>query len=170
MKHNHEIEDELREIAPFLADLRKEGDGFEVPQDYFSKLSDEMLAKVKPQSIPSQPGWIDQLAGLLQTLLMPQVALRLAIVTGVIVIAVVLFTRQTEDHLYATTNDLSTEEIQKYILHNIDEFDIELITNVIEDPVILREFSTDALEGEELDKVLEEMIDEIDIQELEELL
>ena len=49
-----EIENELREISPFLADLKKgmeeDKEPFRVPKFYFDTLADKVLENAQPQT------------------------------------------------------------------------------------------------------------------------
>ena len=52
MKRKNEIREELKELSPFLLDMKDKGDGFKVPKNYFKTLPDEVLKKVQEAPEP----------------------------------------------------------------------------------------------------------------------
>lgn len=128
-----EIEEELKEISPFLANLKKEMPDkapFKTPKYYFDTLADKVIEKAdtKTQSIPppqygERPNWFEGLQQWVATWLQPRYALAFATVTILAVSGWFFMQKQQSSDL----NFATTEEIQQYIQENIDDFDLELI-------------------------------------------
>jgi hypothetical protein len=98
-----ELENELRELSPFLADLKKrEGnDQFKAPKFYFDNLADKVLAQansaektvsVKHKETPQYPTLLARLQGLLSVVFPPKLAMAFASLVLVAVVGWWIFT------------------------------------------------------------------------------
>lgn len=168
------IENELSEIAPFLANLKKENDSletFNVPDDYFNKLSDSIFEKtilqpeiVSKQTIQKSSIFWTTINRYFQWLLRPGVTV---IATSIVIVAAVgiyLMNQPTENQMA----ELTITEIEEYIEDNIEIFDEEQLADlvVLTDEV---DISTDFedIESDILEEYIEEnFIEDIAIDEL----
>lgn len=174
-KENSNESDELRDIAPFLSDLKKQNrkEPFSTPQFYFDNLADRVLAQTQhPLSIQQAPsaqkGALGQLLEKIsQTLWQP----RLAMAFGAVLIMVCAGSfwffntktnaRQTND-MAIVLSDLTQEEVSEYVNENIDDFDDELFIETkgeytvttdakpifkIEDDAAIEEYLNDNIDG-----------------------
>lgn len=170
------IENELSEIAPFLANLKKDNaalETFNVPDDYFENLSNSIFEKTilqpeirtKPtiQQVKSPTIWTT-ISQYFQWLLRPGVAV---IATSVVIVAAVgvyMMNEPNEDELLA----LTVVEIEEYVEENIEVFDEEqlaaLVATTIETEVSV---TIDDIDVESLEEYIEEnFIEDIAIDEL----
>ncbi|MFK7946219.1 MAG: hypothetical protein AB8G11_01425 [Saprospiraceae bacterium] len=170
------IENELSEIAPFLANLKKDNDSletFNVPDDYFNKLSDSIFEKTilqpeirtKPtiQQVKSPTIWTT-ISQYFQWLLRPGVAV---IATSVVIVAAVgvyMMNQPAENQMA----ELTVTEIEEYVEENIEIFDeeqlAELVVTTIETevPVTIEDIDAESLE----EYIEENFIEDITIDEL----
>lgn len=128
-----EIEEELREISPFLAGLKKEipdKEPFRTPKYYFDTLADKVIekAETKTHTIPppqyaERPNWFEGLQQWMAAWLQPRYALAFATITILAIYGWFIMQKQQPSDL----NFATSEEIQEYIQENIDDFDLELI-------------------------------------------
>jgi hypothetical protein len=177
MKRKEDIRKELEELSPFLAKLKKEKDGFEVPVDYFQGLSDQIMDRIKaeeqpaPQASPATPAWVTQVKQAIQWLVQPQYALAIASV-AILLVAGWWWNqsntlRPSSDALFA---ELSQEDILNYIDQNIENFGTELVTAVEQSPGTQDILPAVPLEEEAVEEYLDEILNELNDEELEELL
>ena len=177
-RNKEEVKEELKDLSPFLYQIKGKGSAFKVPEGYFSQLQDQILDQVKamPEASPKTnrawkanifiPGFFDQLNALLQ----PRMALTLASVI-VIMVAAWFLVRSGEGPVSGEPSfaSLSVEEIQNYIDANLDDFDEEIIKEVAQDNNNLNIIPNNTFNTEELDQYLDQVIDQLDPKELEEL-
>lgn len=169
MKRKDEIRKELEEIGSEFHLPEKEG--FSVPHNYFEQLSEDILEQVGTQPQVAQqgsPSWSERIDQWLAILFQPQFAL--ATVAILLVAGFILWnnsptTEGIEPTEIALVDDtLSDEEIQNYIVANIDDFDLEALAS---DELIT---FTDLNEEELYDDYIDELIEEMDETDLEDLL
>ena len=181
MKRNPEIQDEIKQIAPGLQKLEHR-QNFKVPEGYFDGLSDEILRKVRTADGPveakptaPQKSWLDVLAGQLAALLQPRMAMQLAAIALLIAAAVWIWQRPATDTspALATTDasELDAQEVGNYIAAHIDEFDTDLLYEM----VLAKDEITDAGEGllddvELDDQMIDDILEDLDVNELNDLL
>ena len=166
MTYKKEIDEELREIAPGLGDLKGK-EYFSVPHNYFKQLPDRVFEQIRTEQ--AQPGLLERLgytlAAWFAPVKQPQYALAYAAVLVLIVAAVFLNQSPKTQDLFA---EISSEEAFEYVLANIDDYDAL-------DIYALRAPSDDPIGGlndiptEELGEALDGLLDELDIESLEEL-
>jgi len=170
------IENELSEIAPFLANLKKDNDSleaFELPDNYFDNLSDKIFEKtilqaetipnVTTKDITSSIVWAT-VSPYFQRLLRPGFAI---ITTSIVIVAVIstyLINQSTENNMI----ELTSTEIEAYIENNIEAFEEEQLANLLmttEKTAVLtniEDIETDILE----EYIEENFIEDVAIDEL----
>ena len=174
MNKKDEIREELRDHSPFLFKLKEKKEAFKVPKDYFEKLPDEILSRVKtntPEKVATTPSLWDKFFEQIQWLLQPKPALALAGIALLIAVGIA-FLRSGAGDANATLQwaDISAEEINQYVSSNIEDFDTELLLQHSDlDPEWELNPELD-FDEEELDFLIDEIIDEIQLEDIEELL
>lgn len=186
-----ELRDEL-ENSPFLKKMKERpaeaNDGFQVPQNYFQHLPNEVMRKVKELVVAPapQPSWQERIGQFLQGLLQPKLALALASVI-VLAVAGILFLKPKNTveiapaMAVAKLSEIPDEELFAYVSDNINEFDHKQVLEFsnAELPEVkpkksktpkLPKIETLKPETKEIEAYLDEAIDEIDVEDLEEML
>ncbi|MFT6150263.1 MAG: hypothetical protein ACJAUH_002964 [Saprospiraceae bacterium] len=178
------IEDELSEIAPFLANLKKDEiptESFEVPKDYFNILAANIFDKTTSQpehvnseiqeetiiqrnnSTPAQRS----LGRYFQWLWNPGFAVAMTSVVILIVAGVYLMKQESSDF----GGDLTAADIEQYVAENIENFEIDQLVNMV---VSIEETQSKVfpvemgeIESEDLEKYIEDnFIDDLEIEDL----
>lgn len=163
MKYRKEVEEELEQLSPFLAQLREEQDGFKVPENYFDYLSESIMEQVKLAPKPDFATPKKVVVPWYAFLFNRKLVSGLATLTVLLVAALFLFNQPTKTNEIA---EISEEEALNYIANHLDEFETSLFT----DTDLLEEISEVEFEEEELNEFLENHIDELDAATLEQLL
>jgi len=169
-KSNKDILKELREIAPGLADLKKEpsealeqdgrSDGFTVPFNYFKELPKEVMSRIEAERATRQLSIWDRIAekilAFIGSLRQPRMTIALASVTAIIVAGTFLIRPPgtAETDLLA---DISADAAYEYVLDNIHEFDEREILALFDDEVDIDLTPLDEMSDEELDALFEEL-------------
>lgn len=177
MKRNtdqSEVQKELQELSPLLAQIRERQAGFSVPENYFQDLTGEILQKtIAPETKTKgkSNGRLRSLRAGLPNFWQPRYAMAMAAALALLIIAGVLWLRPAAGDRSAEMawSDLSVEEMTRYVQANIQEFDLETLVEIapeMETQSILR--GTE-IEPDVLDNYLEEIIEDVDIEELEKL-
>lgn len=176
MKNNKkEIHDELEKLAPSLSKLKKE-EIFDVPENYFSQLPDQILNeidfsknKVVTKSISSSfsNNWLDQLTERLAFLFQPKLAFGFAMMA--LLAGASFFILNIENGSDAQFADLTSDELENYVKTNIDDFEEQELLNVLGN-MEGDSWTEMELDDEDLDGYLEEIIDDIDASDLEDFL
>jgi len=165
MERKTEILKELKELSPFIAEMKEKEDGFKVPEHYFDYLSGSVLEQVKLQRDPSffisrekSFKWLDFFRRY-------QVSLGFTVVILIALIVVPFYRDHNEENLA----DISAEDAALYIANNLDDFETSLFIQegLLED-IADSDFSN--ININELNDYLEESIDEIDEILLEQFL
>lgn len=168
MTDKNKIQEELKEIAPFLAELKKET-SFDIPVDYFKELPDEILRQVQEDSSKPtivSPSLFEQFIQQLQWLMSPP---RLAgLATIVLLVGGITFMMNQNTDLVATEIVISEDEINSYIVANIEDFEEELFLEFTEEEDLSNLFQD--IENDDLDQYLESELDDLDIEILEDYL
>lgn len=196
MREKDNIKDELNELSPFLAKLRKSDDGFEVPEDYFQSFESNLMARIKaeeevknwsPSATTStestQPAsWMSKVLTWLKT---PQISISFAMVL-VIIVAISVILQPTMPNgataemisVEEAISDISTEEMLAYVEANVEQFDETLLSEVVEIEVVedikveetiqVETPTLETIETEELEQYLEENIGDFDESLIEE--
>lgn len=186
MKENKKnIEAELSEIAPFLAQLKKDNiplDKFEVPTDYFDKLSSEIFEKTilqeeithqQPSIEPSKESIWVTIGRFFEGLLNPTIAVVLTSFVILVVAGIYLVNQESTDY----GNNLTAVDIEEYVEANIETFEIETLANFValdESASIIQpvpstkpSIDIDDINMEDLEEYFEEnYMDDIEMNEL----
>lgn len=115
MKKDNNIQEELQDISPLLAQIRSEEEGYKVPHLYFETLQDKVLAEAKKQS---------EKTDIFARLFRPQLVL-VASVMILFVAGIFLFNNNKNTQI-TDLKEISTEELAWYVNENIDDFDLLL--------------------------------------------
>ena len=183
-----EFEDELREISPFLADLKKSREGeepFRTPKFYFDTLADKVIEKavakpvIPPHLSPweysihsARPSLIELAQTWIASIIQPRYAIGFATV-ALLTVGGWFFIQNNQQNVdYFASN----EEIHQYITDNIDDFDEALLLEqgILADSDVLN--PEQSLKGnidkinatdDEIEQYLKEHLDEKDLKELQ---
>ncbi len=163
MDRKEEIRKELEEISPFLSKLEKENP-FEVPYGYFDKMQREVLEQTKGENpaAASVSIWKQISAFMLQ----PRMAMG-----GLAIVLVAwsgLFLWRQQEVVEPLADQEWVLEANAYIAANIDEFDDELLSELVFEAYASTEESTD-VEAEE-EQLMNEILDELEDVDIEDLL
>ena len=183
MSKKQAIQKELEDISPFLAEIKKGKQAFQVPEGYFHKMQNEVLQQVKHNSssaTPSQTFFQKIIADSIRTIqLLAQPRYVMQAATFALLIAAGIYFLKTETNISPIKEgsteflaDISIEEINEYIEANIDEFELD---ELIDMATIETNDSYDFTEStqtdnQELEEYIDEIIDEFDIEDLEDIL
>lgn len=131
-----DFEEELRNLSPFLADLKKQKktDGFKTPKYYFDTLADKVIENAQPKTevkpvYVAQPSLATRVSEWLAGLMQPRMALAYATVLFLAVGGWYFF-KSTQAQTMDNCTELAClpqEEIKTYISDNINEFDEEML-------------------------------------------
>lgn len=173
MKPDKNIQEELENLSPFLAKMRKEEKNpFALPANYFDTLADNVLEQcgVEEKSIvkTQQPSILDTITNFIQSLFEPRYALAFAAIAVLIIASVSIFSTDTGGN-DSSSIALTNGETESYIIANIDEFEEDLITDALAEANIT-DFSTLDIGDEDLELYLDDLLEDIDEEGLEELL
>lgn len=181
------LDDELRENAPWLRDMKRQGDGLRTPEGYFDDLEAQVSARLDTLGARRQapmravPGghWTRRLNLRVLTALAAGIALAAA---AFWFFKAPSIADQPAALAEVRMPDLSEEDIEMYVLENVHEFDAEQLaalpavaaTDQIPERVApnpaqhrsKRQQALDDLHPEDLDHLL----DELSAEELESLL
>jgi len=187
-----EIEEELKDISPFLANIKKDKkEGFSMPANYFDRFEDRLMHRIETESA-LEPKAIQEndnksvwsfFRGLLTAKM--QYAMGISMVVLVMLIALPLINQ--EPTLPSATSSgllaqLSQEEAKNYVAEHVDDFSTEDLTATVEQErlnelqatvtVVVEEeiIETEPIEvgtSEQLDEALEK-IDEAVLDDLSE--
>ena len=167
MKNKKEIQEELEALSPSFSKMKKE-DVFKVPANYFDNLPNQIFAELDLDKeeiiVEQQPSWWNAVMDNVMQLLQPRIAIGFA--TLLLLIASVFYFKNAETVVAPLLAELTTEEVEAYVLENIDDFEEELFYEIAAETESLNYDS----DQQEFDSYLEEMVDELDDDMLEELL
>jgi hypothetical protein len=158
MKENQNPIEELKDLSPILANLKKETTApiFKTPLFYFDTLQDKVFEKLedKPKIVVTKtPHWAQRLQ---QWLWQPSTAWALS--TMVMVVVAGTFWFQNNAQNAPTTPALALhEEVHQYVTANLDDFDEELLAEY-HDSQEHKDFKAN-LTTEELEHYLNEVAD-----------
>ncbi len=171
MDNKLKIQEEIAEIAPFLAKIKKEN-AYRVPTDYFERMEEavmEQIAPAKEHKITTGRSPLDQLADILRQLFAPGHRWQLAGLSAIILgVAFLWFTQNdTDTSSMDIMANISEEEVNEYIESNIDEFDVEFLANyMVEQSIDIDEQLLD-MDGVEIDDLLDDILDEMEFDEFD---
>lgn len=169
---NKNIHQELEELSPLLRQLREQGDGLEVPPQYFDHFDDALKQRIAQRGIrrhalqqiqlkDKRRYWPGMLA----------VAASLTLVLGV-----VWYLQPENEPTELAELELSTEDITAYLIENATDFEPEQLAGldgaaVENNRSEIRENHKKSIEMDDIPAgAVEEIIDEMTDAELAELL
>lgn len=140
MKNRENLEEELRDLSPFLADLKKQGDGLKVPEGYFDQFEGNLFQKMKQKGIQrTQAGGTNTRHGLRGSSIKLRYWMAAAACIAMLLAAFWFFqpARQSEFQPMALGSEqlaatISQEELEAYVLENVHEFDSEQLASLPE--------------------------------------
>ena len=174
------MDDELRELSPFLNNLKKENKGnpFKTPLFYFDTLADKVIAEAKMETTNAKAppqykpvlSLSERIFGWVKVILQPQYSMSLATV-AFLGVAGWYFLKPTAVPQMSVDNCglacVPKEEIQNYISENLTDFDEDLLLgqSTIADTegsdATMKELSRDDIE-----EYLKENLDDSDVNSL----
>ena len=176
-----EFEDELREISPFLADLKKSKEGeepFRTPKFYFDTLADKVMEKaiakpvITPPQYQARPSLFELAQQWIASIMQPRYAIGFATV-ALLAVSGWFFIQKNQQNVDPFA---SNEEIHQYITDNIDDFDDALLLEqgVLADSDVLNpeqnsKGNIDKINAtdDEIEQYLKDNMDEKDLKELQ---
>jgi hypothetical protein len=182
MKKDDNIKEELKNISPFLASLRKPDEGFEVPKDYFQNFESNLMARIKAEEAveawgiseteqPLMPN-LNWLQSIWAWMTQPQIGVSLLAMVVIVGIGFAVF--QINEKNAAQFADLSTDEalaslnvddVSQYVEDNVDDFSEELLISNLEN-IVEKNITTLPVETElqinEIQEYIEDNIGEFD--------
>lgn len=184
MKKDWTSEEELRELSPFLQELKRKGDGMKLPDQYFEAMESQVMARLSAEA--SVPGMrIVKKPALRRLFRQPWLMAVAAGFAGTLLTAWWFVQSGSEAAAPAPSaafiaQQLSDEDLEAYLLDNIADFDSEqlavLTPNELPEQSAEKNNETPGrkqakpsihdLKEAEMDMLLKDMSDE----ELEELL
>jgi hypothetical protein len=133
-----EYEEELKELSPFLSDLKKQSprEPFRTPRLYFDNLADKVVEQAKnetvvakaPPQYNTRPTVLNRIKSWLSAVLEPRMAL--SVCTLALILGAgwyVINQQKTPTSGIADSEMVTQEEMHNYIHENIDEFKEEEI-------------------------------------------
>lgn len=179
MKANKELNEELKELSPWLLSMKEQKEGFKVPVDYFENLQEEVLRKVQQpaaESTPVKPGWLEILTERLQVLLQPRYRYAYAFAAVLVLVAVVWVLRtqsvNNSNRNAMAIDNVPSDELIDYIQDHIDEFasdDILDAQKMNSGTLTLPEL-VPAPGDSEIEDYLDDIMHDIDVEDIEGIL
>ena len=179
-KNKTEVIEELENIAPFLSKIKKEKEAFDVPENYFKELPDQILSQIdfsknntfaKKSKFSFFQKRYNQLLERLAIFFQPKMAMgfSVAIILGC---GIYFFSESSEFKLANTFTPLeildktiSDAQLAEYIKLNIDDFEEELLFDFVN-----FDMDESELDESEIGEYLDEIIDQIDESDLDNFL
>jgi nitrogen regulatory protein PII-like uncharacterized protein len=131
-----DFEEELREISPFLANLKKEAP-FKTPKFYFDRLTDSVLEKAQsevPKIVPPQykteKTVFSRVSDWVSVFIQPRWAMAMATV-AVIAVSSFFYIKKQNTLAPQQLSEISTEDIHEYIKDNIDDFEDDMLLETV---------------------------------------
>ncbi|MEI6411232.1 MAG: hypothetical protein WCR52_17725 [Bacteroidota bacterium] len=182
MKEQESLDDELQGLSPFLRDLKRKDDGMKVHPDYFDAFESELFRKIEAGGA-RRPAQMTVVGGKAKRGFFMQVRVwaSVAAVMAAILAAWWFFQPKATDAVSSTqmAMQLSDEEVESYVLNNIQEFDTEQLAALPDNELVPAPATQEPkanptkkkrpeldVAPEDLEKVLKDMSDD----ELEQLL
>ncbi|MFK8102200.1 MAG: hypothetical protein AB8G15_06745 [Saprospiraceae bacterium] len=171
MKHKKEIQEELDQIAPFLAKIEKR-ESYQVPHDYFTRLSEQISTQValEPRQkiaaqVPPTSLWRS-----LTNLLAGKFQMRTIVAAASVLLCVGSFFYWSSGQ-QSSVETIAAAQYLSYVEENLDEFEEEILLELNQEEDLGIDLLTDTeIKEQTLDNYLEEFLDDLEDQSLEELL
>lgn len=124
------INDELDKLSPWLRDMKRQDDGFRLPDNYFDAMEQSVFGRLESsgglrKSVPPPSG-----NGLAARIGRKQWMWAAAAVFTVVLAAAWFFGQPDDAAAPVASIELTEEEIESYVLDNIRDFDAELLADV----------------------------------------
>jgi hypothetical protein len=179
MKRTDELDDELKNLSPFLRDLKRKKEPLKVPDGYFEQMEQSVFQKLEAAGAQRKPVLRPQ-KSLQARLFNPRLMMAAAAAISIALAAwwfLMPPTAMAPPNLMAM--DMSDEELESYLLENIHEFDLDQLASLDQEELPVENTPTtspepaskskpnlDDLKLEDVESILKDMSDE----ELEQLL
>ncbi|MDZ4845468.1 MAG: hypothetical protein SH857_07965 [Chitinophagales bacterium] len=164
MENKDDIQKELNELAPKLGSMEKKN-LFPVPDYYFQSLPDKLLARVKNEPQPWTERLENSLNRIFSRIFQPRYTVTFATSLVLLAVAIGFLKKKETDNGAPQLSQIPTEEIDAYILADLDEFEIIGLNTTTEISSETERIIPDNISDEELNNYLN---DNIDNQTLEE--
>jgi hypothetical protein len=167
MKEIENLQKELENHSPFLAKMKRNDSGFEVPKNYFKNLPDEIIGQLTTDNQPinskkeAKTSWLTEVLDNLAWLLQPRPAMAFTSVLLLIFAGLFLLKTQKNTASSVSLADIPVEDLELYLSENIDEFDTETLVQSDENL-----FENGINSTDEMDAYFEEIIEETDLEDL----
>lgn len=164
-------------LPPWLSDLKKKGDGFKLPADYFESFDQRVLDKTGDRKQSRAPEVLKAAVVNKRSLFKwPRLMAAAAAVAALLVMAWWFVRPQA-----APANDLSGEDLRAYILENTQEFEIEQLASIVPEHLgapgqeAVENINPSQINGDKLPEELrpedlEHLLDDLSDEELQEIL
>ena len=163
MNMKEEIENELRELSPFLADLKRQlpdangkGQPFRTPKFYFDNLADKVIEKTQPEAPPlrresfgqyiADKSIFTKVEEWLAVLMQPRWAMAMASV-AILAISSWFYLKKENLQTNETLTEITNDDIHEYIEANIEDFDENLLAENVSNTSDTDGTSRDSREG-----------------------
>lgn len=163
MKEEKNIEQELHELSPLLAKMKKDyrETGFSVPPNYFKDLTTEVMEREQRIAdngwqVTSTTTWWEQFCSYLNLWWQPRLAVAFTIIS-LLVVGTWIYIGENK-HAIVESEELSLEELENYVVTNLDDFGEDLLVEFQTEPPVLD------LEIDE--ENIEELLDDLDIKDI----
>lgn len=120
------LDDELKDISPWLRDMKRPDDGFRVPERYFDTLEERVLARLEAEGLRQAPAMYAVRGG--KWYRQPRTLLAAAAAVCAVFTAVWLL--RPEPQVEVASADISAEELEAYVLNNVHEFDLDQLAAI----------------------------------------
>ncbi len=117
MKQEHNIQDELKELSPLLAELQQEEEGYKVPHLYFESMQNKVLRQVN--EVPQKAGLFERFSWMRNLVVAASVA--------VLLLAGMFLLQNTNDAQVADLENISTDVLAIYLDENVEDWDWDLL-------------------------------------------
>jgi hypothetical protein len=177
MNTNNDFDEELKDLPPFLKEMKKNKTGFSVPENYFESVESEIFknidaigARRKTMAAKSLGQGESFFQNVFQTLWQPRVGFALAASLVMAFAAFWFFKPMQKEQLATYTQvEISDEEAADFVLAHVQDFDPNQLApeNEQDIPSISTENPQEEadFDGKDIENLLEGMSDE-DLEEL----
>lgn len=124
------INDELDKLSPLLRDLKRQDDGFRMPEGYFDAMEQSVFGRLESSGGLRKTVAPTPANGLTARFGRKQWMWAAAAVFAAVLAAAWFFGQPEEVEAPVATTELTEEEIESYVLENIRDFDAELLADV----------------------------------------
>lgn len=164
MENKDDIQKELNELAPKLGRMEKKNP-FHVPDYYFQSMPDKLLARAKKEPQPWTERLENSLNRIFSRIFQPRYAVTFATCLVLLAVSVGFLKKKESVNVAPQLSQIPTEEINAYILADLDEYEIIGLNTTTEISNETELVIPENISDEELNDYLD---DNIDNQTLEE--